>query len=258
MFARTVARSLALTRSRSALAVPVLPRVASPWVARSLSSSIPRFEPSTLSLKLAEEIKYETENAPESEPDFLTEFKNEGVWNLVDEPGSDEITLTRTFGNEKIRLIFSISDIDAESPISEGAEQGEPVENENGQGDDLPDELGPVAVETQIVVSKDAGGALTIDAVAEAGSFLINNIAYYPSAETALGMRAEDDWKRQGLYMGPAFDNLDESLQSEFETYLEERGINSGLALLIPDLAEWKEQKEYVSWLKGAKAFLEK
>lgn len=29
------------------------------------------------------------------------------------------------------------------------------------------DELGPVAVETQIVVSKPSGGALTIDAVAE-------------------------------------------------------------------------------------------
>lgn len=81
-------------------------------------------------------------------------------------------------------------------------------------------------------------------------------------------MTSEDDWKRQGLYMGPAvrapsrflsdclpladavgstshlqFDNLDEGVQSEFETYLEERGINSALALFIPDLAEWKEQK---------------
>jgi len=36
---------------------------------------------------------------------------------------------------------------------------------------------------------------------------------------------------------------LDEGVQSEFENYLEERGINSSLALIIPDLAEWKEQK---------------
>lgn len=79
-------------------------------------------------------------------------------------------------------------------------------------------------------------------------------------------MKAEDDWKRQGLYMGPAvsaayprtaysagasllicclvqFDNLDEGVQAEFENFLEERGINSALALTIPDLAEWKEQK---------------
>lgn len=78
-----------------------------------------------LSLKLAEEIKYETENSDQSEPEFLTEFKSEGVWKvrlnhqltsqrtspadtascysrkIKDEPGSDEITLTRSFGNEK-------------------------------------------------------------------------------------------------------------------------------------------------------------
>lgn len=39
------------------------------------------------------------------------------------------------------------------------------------------------------------------------------------------------------------FDNLDESVQSEFEAYLEERGVDSALALFIPDLAEHKEQK---------------
>lgn len=64
--------------------------------------------------------------------------------------------------------------------------------------------------------------------------------------------------------------------------YLDERGINSGLALFLPDLAEYKEQKwvhysfiilylyvafwnadtfvlfsEYLSWLKQVKGFLE-
>lgn len=36
------------------------------------------------------------------------------------------------------------------------------------------------------------------------GLFTINNIAFYPDADLALGMSSEDDWKRQGLYMGPA------------------------------------------------------
>lgn len=34
--------------------------------------------------------------------------------------------------------------------------------------------------------------------------FTINNISFYPDADVALGMSSEDDWKRQGLYMGPA------------------------------------------------------
>ncbi|GAA5843227.1 hypothetical protein JCM3766R1_006630 [Sporobolomyces carnicolor] len=253
MLSRTLTRSFATSLRPAARALPRAAPVAIPQL-RSISSTVPRFEPSPLSLKLAEEIKYETENSDQSEPEFLSEFKSEGVWKIKDEPGSDEITLTRTFGNENIRLIFSISDIDAEADINELASEEESA----GADAEVPvEELGPVAVETQIVVSKASGGALTIDAVAEAGSFIINNIAFYPESEVALGMKAEDDWKRQGLYMGPAFDNLDEGVQAEFENFLEERGINSALALTIPDLAEWKEQKEYVSWLKGAQKFLE-
>jgi hypothetical protein len=41
------------------------------------------------------------------------------------------------------------------------------------------DELGPVAVETQIVVSKSSGGALTIDAVAE-GEFCFRDSLLSP------------------------------------------------------------------------------
>lgn len=53
------------------------------------------------------------------------------------------------------------------------------------------------------------------------------------------------------------FDNLDENVQAEFETFLEERGVDSSLALLIPDLAEHKEQKEYLTWLNSVKTFVE-
>ncbi|GJN88931.1 hypothetical protein Rhopal_001902-T1 [Rhodotorula paludigena] len=227
---------------------------------RTFSSSFPRLEPSALSAKLGEELKFETDSAdPTAEPEFLQAFKSEGVWEVVDESGSDEIVLKRSFGNENIRLIFSISDLDAEQDVPEAyaEEEGADV-GSGGVGDEA---AGPsehnFPVETSITITKNSGGALTIDAVAQDGLFTINNIAYYPDADVALGMTSEDDWKRQGLYMGPAFDNLDEGVQSEFEAYLEERGVNSALALFIPDLAEWKEQKEYVRWLEGTKGFLE-
>jgi len=72
-----------------------------------------------------------------------------------------------------------------------------------------------------------------------------------------LALSAEADWKRRGLYMGPKFSNLDETVQSDFEAFIEERGLNTSLALFVPDLAEWKEQKEYTTWLKNVKAFVE-
>lgn len=53
------------------------------------------------------------------------------------------------------------------------------------------------------------------------------------------------------------FDHLDEALQGDFESFLEERGIDSNLALFIPDLAEYKEQKEYVKWLQNVKKFID-
>lgn len=39
------------------------------------------------------------------------------------------------------------------------------------------------------------------------------------------------------------FDNLDINVQEEFESFLRERGISEGLALFIPEYAEYKEQK---------------
>ncbi|BGP55154.1 hypothetical protein JCM8202_002787 [Rhodotorula sphaerocarpa] len=265
MLSRTAARTLA------AAARPAVARAAAPAVRRVAPAALPslrtfsttfsRFEPSALSTKLGEELQFERDNAdPAAEPDFLASFRAEGVWEVVDEEGSDEILLKRTFGNEEIRMIFSISDLDAEQDVPEAFQDEEAADaGSGGLGDEAAGSSeSSFPVETSITVTKQSGGAMTIDAVAQDGLFTINNIAYYPDAGTALGMTSEDDWKRQGLYMGPAFDNLDEGVQSEFETYLEERGINSALALFIPDLAEWKEQKEYVRWLEGTKAFLEK
>ena len=38
--------------------------------------------------------------------------------------------------------------------------------------------------------------------------------------------------------------------------YLEERGINTRLALFIPDYIDHKEQKEYIKWLNNVKNFV--
>ncbi|KAK4056005.1 Mitochondrial acidic protein mam33 [Microbotryomycetes sp. JL221] len=233
---------------------------------RTLTSSAVRLESTPLSSKLMEEIKFEADNAQDSEPEFLKEFKQNSVWAIVDEPGADEITLTRNYGNENIRLLFSISDLDAEPEadetyLEEGEEEGATTSSADTGSGGVGEEAtgGPTdesfPVETSITITKQGvPGALSIDAVAQDGMFTINNISFYNDADLATGMTSEDDWKRQGLYMGPAFDNLDEGVQSEFENFLEERGIDSSLALFIPDLAEYKE---YISWLNSVHKFVE-
>lgn len=70
-----------------------------------------------LSSRLEQEIKYERESATAGtegadEPEFVKDFKAAGVWRIQDVAGSDEIALTREYGNEHIRVLFSIGDID--------------------------------------------------------------------------------------------------------------------------------------------------
>jgi len=217
-----------------------------------------------LSAKLAAELKYEREATSTSEPEFLQELKNEGIWSVEDKAGNDEVSLHRNFGNEKIKIMFSIADLDT-PPVAEEQEelaaaiegttpQPPPVveaESEDGSaGESFP-------VRTTITIQKEGKGALVMDAIAQDGMFMLDAIAFYKDEKLASDMTVDADWNRRALYMGPEFDALDETLQQEFEGFLEERGIDSNLALFIPDLAEWKEQKEYVSWLDGVKNFID-
>jgi complement component 1 Q subcomponent-binding protein len=204
-----------------------------------------------LSQRLAEELKYEQEaSTGTEEPEFLTAFKKHGVWEVQTVEGSDEVTLTRKFGNESIRVMFSISDLqnDIEPEEFEDAE----VEESDA---DVPRSY---PVRCSISITKDAGaGALTFDAMVQEGLFVIENVSFYADAKLGTEMTAEADWKRRGLYIGPQFETLDVGVQEEIIRYLQERGINDDLALFIPELTEYKEQKEYVKWLGKVKGFVD-
>jgi complement component 1 Q subcomponent-binding protein len=111
------------------------------------------------------------------------------------------------------------------------------------------------AARANIRIERPGKGALAIEAVAQDGDFVIENIFYFPEADLADPKTAEKDWERRNLYTGPPFGNLDEDLQILLEKYLEERGINTRMALFIPDYIDFKEQKEYLRWL-GSKSIM--
>jgi len=145
-------------------------------------------------------------------------------------------------------VIFSISDLqnDVDAEDLEGAE---------GEEGEAPQSY---PVRCSISITKDAGvGALTFDAMAQEGLFVIENISFYANGKLGTEMTAEADWKRRGLYIGPQFETLDVGVQEEFIRYLQERGINDDLALFIPELIEHKEQKEYVKWLGKVRGFVD-
>ncbi|EKM57654.1 uncharacterized protein PHACADRAFT_251414 [Phanerochaete carnosa HHB-10118-sp] len=243
--AHTFARA-ALPAFRTSVAAPA---------SRAFSVSARRFGEGatdvTLSQKLTEELQYEKEAASSAEPDFLKNFKEQGVWKVEDVAGNDEVTLARKFGNETIRLMFSIADIQAQEEAEfEELEEGEET------SEDQPTHSYPIRC--SFAITKDSvPGALTIDAMCQDGSFVTDNISFYADAQVGTELTAEADWKRRGLFIGPQFDTLDVSVQEEFEKFLQERGINDALAVFIPEYSEYKEQKEYVSWLQNVKKFVE-
>ncbi|UZJ56003.1 hypothetical protein CBS101457_005323 [Exobasidium rhododendri] len=256
----SLARSLRAAGSRqgsviSRTAVPLtyarLPTVQSSQATRQFHVSRPAFgsgeSDAELSSRLEQEISYEKEAATQyasenssGEPEFLNNFKKAGVWKIEDQAGSDEIALVREFGNEHIRILFSIGDIDT-------SEDEETPEEE---------EVRPFPVRCAITISKPNQGALTVDAQAVDATFSIENISFYKDSKLATELTAEADWARRGLYIGPQFETLDETVQAQFESFLEERGISTDLAMFIPNFAEYKEQREYCSWLENVKDFV--
>lgn len=97
---------------------------------------------------------------------------------------------------------------------------------------------------------------MQIETIAQDGFIQIQNVGYFAKADLANAASAEKEWTRQSLYSGPPFGNLDEDLQTLMERYLEERGIDSALALFVPDYIEFKEQQEYIRWLRSKSLFV--
>ncbi len=102
-----------------------------------------------------------------------------------------------------------------------------------------------------VVIEKAGKGALEVDASAEDGQIAVHNIYYFSKPGLANAQTPELDWSARNLYSGPPFGNLDQDLQLLLERYLDERGINTELALWIPNYIDLKEQREYVNWLSG-------
>lgn len=214
---------------------------------------------------------------------------------LEEKPGQEEIVLTRKFNDELIRVTFSTADLANMDQDADDLEdhamydEGDEIMQQSGgantkgavnQGrtaegnvkvapedsvapadrpelDDEDSREASFPARVNVKIERPGKGALAIEAIAQDGDFVIENLYYFPSADLAEPKTAEQDWERRALYTGPPFGNLDEDLQILFEKHLAERGINTRMALFIPDYIDYKEQKEYLKWLKNIKSFVE-
>ncbi|KAF9104496.1 Mitochondrial acidic protein mam33 [Mortierella sp. AM989] len=219
------------------------------------------------------EIKHEEEQGEEV-PDLVTNYLKTSPFKITDKLGSDEVVLTRKFGSEDIKIVFSVSDInsadeedelDLEELEDDGQQQQQQPdqslsasgdEEEEEEGDDLDSLTFPVRC--LITISKPSAGSISIDAIAQDGAFVVESISNIKDSTLATASTAESDWEKRGLYSGPPFAELDENLQITFEKYLEERQIDSELANFVPNYVFHKDQVEYTNWLQELKSFVSK
>ncbi|EDN07022.1 hypothetical protein HCAG_03553 [Histoplasma mississippiense (nom. inval.)] len=290
----TLSRSIAIS-ARSTISKPSIlqsawiraPRYVYPATA-AFSTTRARLEPAgqsdlELAAKLNEEMKYEqNDSSVETLPESVQYYIDNCPFEIQHKEGEDEVVLTRTFGDEKIRVAFSLSDIqdltendsaladehdDLDAPTNERQGRGSQVPvapedkvsdaDQEEEGFEDEDQVPSYPARVSVTIEKKGKGAMQIETIAQDGFIQIQNVGYFAKADLANAASAEKEWTRQSLYSGPPFGNLDEDLQTLMERYLEERGVDSALALFVPDYIEFKEQQEYIRWLRNLKTFIE-
>ncbi|KAJ0115964.1 mitochondrial glycoprotein [Diaporthe amygdali] len=219
---------------------------------------------SELSAKLNSEIQFETEmKENEPQPVSIKDFLDNSPFEIQDTPGVQNVVLTRTYNNEKITVTFSIADIanmenemfDEDSALGdeEARSQENPEDMDEAESGNEPN----VTCRLNIVVEKPGKGALNIEAIAQDASIIVENMYYYNDPAIAHSASPEAEHKSRDIYPGPPFGTLDEDLQLLMEGFLDERGINSTLAVFVPDYMDVKEQREYLAWLNNVKGFVD-
>ncbi|KAH8819539.1 mitochondrial glycoprotein [Xylogone sp. PMI_703] len=282
---RTVSRLASSTiRRPAARSTPFLQSVWKPSHTRytaAFSTSVSHKKPAgetdlDLVAKLQSEIEIETELKEADEvPISIKDFLENGPFEISDIPGQEDVVLTREFGQETIKITFSIADlnnIDPEADYADRAMEDDDFESGNINQDSKNFRQAPEdSIEAEeaedisesfparlnIVIEKSGKGALSVEAVAQDGMIIVDNVYYYTDPAHAYAKTADKVREREDLYVGPPFGNLDEDLQVLLEKYLDERGINTALALFVPDYIDMKEQKEYMRWLSNMKTFIE-
>lgn len=170
----------------------------------------------------------------------------------------------------RITVTFSIADIaDMENNMMEDDqamtdEDGELINDLSGREDaqdgaeDGEDGVEPgAACRLNIVVEKPGQGALNIEAMVQDAAIIVENMYYYHDPAIAHSASPEAVHKERDVYPGPPFGTLDEDLQLLMEQYLDERGINTALAVFVPDYMDVKEHREYLTWLSNVKKFVD-
>lgn len=148
----------------------------------------------------------------------------------------------------KIGIVFHCQDTEEDVKFDEEdfmnqAEGGEGEEEEQAQ-----------AVRFGVTVSKGGKTVVIQSRAGASGEVGVETVVVRDGdAEGVLAALAGGEGTHAALYQGPEFTELSEDLQESFQRYIvEECGVDDDVMAYISMYVDYREQVEYVSWMKTA------
>jgi len=207
---------------------------------------------STLLEILGREEQEEEDTGNMEMPSELLDLKNtiEESWKIVEDGATTDLFRIESPSSNKIQVSFHCQDtVEAvEEPDYEEVLEEEETEEEE-------DEEASSPVRFTVTVTK-AGKSLNFACFSEYGQVKIEGVS------TTASSTAEYVHENQGTlpkieYQGPDYPELAEDLQDALTVYLDEEcGVNSDIAAFIAMFADYREETQYVNFLKQAQSIV--
>ncbi|KAM0844005.1 hypothetical protein ACQ4PT_057335 [Festuca glaucescens] len=191
--------------------------------------------PAAIDLEIREAEEYLATDVQEPTPDDFP-------FEIVDEEGMSVVVLKKDYKDEKIEVIVSMPNMDAEPEFDEDDED----DDEDAAKDDDDEDEGSEdsSLSMKVVVSKGTGPKLEFTCTAFREEITID--------EMLISEKAESD-EEKFPFEGPEFTELPPNVQKGLFKFLELRGVTLKTTNFMHDYMVTKQTKEYVRWMTKLK-----
>jgi len=199
---------------------------------------------------LTREIEDEESSGNDSMPEELVELKTEieAQWRIVNqsdsEPGSMIVKMFRKeagVGGAKISVEFNCQDREEDEVDDAVVSEDEENVEELASG-----------IRFDAIITR-AGRSLIFSCVTLGTEIQVEEVCIRAAASDT-SIKTDDT----ELYGGPTLDELEVDLQESLPAFVvNECGLDDNFAAFLSMYADYKEQMEYVQWLKGVRSFVQ-
>ncbi|KAI3634130.1 hypothetical protein MIR68_007734 [Amoeboaphelidium protococcarum] len=207
----------------------------------------------SLSEVLKDELAHEEQDLTESyEGDHtkltkeIQQYLKKNDWKLQNDVGSPFVYLSKTVDNQDIKVKVNCY-------VSYNADEEEDVSAvDEDQDEEFESEDYSEVQMTIDLTKKNTNGLMRFEVTLnDSQDYFLNDIKFYADKKIA-----DNTAEEEKTYLGPDYNELDFDVQDKFALHLSDLGFDKELAEIVLDLAFWKNDNEYYSWLENVSAWV--